>query len=128
MLAKTWNRKTMISFPRRGGLIEEERMVFLWRVALLLLLSSIPSIAGGKEANIGHGVICDKPEQAERFVTLRTEGRDTEVALRYVNDEAQNPRACGVAIVAFTPTESVLQKIIHGQVVSIVAITIVAVS
>ena len=45
-------------------------------------------------------------------------------ALRTVNDEAQNPRACGVALVIFTYREARAHKVMQGKSIDIVEITV----
>jgi hypothetical protein len=85
--------------------------------------------AGGpvqKAMAVGAGIICNTSEQVQRFVTLRANGAETSGAVQAVNDEAHDPRACGVAVVAFTPDEKVEDTSAQGKVVSIVRITIVA--
>src|SRR5262245_16772017 len=56
---------------------------------------------GAEGINVGRGIICDKPEQAQRFLALRSSGNQTMQALQAVNTEAANPHACGEAMVAF---------------------------
>ena len=73
---------------------------------------------------LGRGVICDTPQQAERFATLRSGGKDTEVALRAVNDEIKVGRACGLASVLFTGGEPVARLSMMGRSVSILEITV----
>src|SRR6266702_4170543 len=91
---------------------EETKMSSLLRVALLLALSCLPSKADEQDVNrqdmtknIGRGLLCDTSQQAERFVTLRNDGKEVEVALQNVNEEAHKSNACGIALVVFTGGE-----------------------
>ena len=78
------------------------------------------------ETTVGVGLICDTSEQAVRFVALRDQGSEAEQAMQTVNSEAQKPRACGVAAVAFIPDQTVELKIMHGKLVRIMRINVVA--
>jgi hypothetical protein len=75
---------------------------------------------------IGVGVICNTPEQAERLVGLRVDGTDVDHAISLVNDEAHDPRACGVAAVAFMSDKMVGMKNVQGKLVQIMRINVVA--
>ena len=61
------------------------------------------------QSGVGLGMICDTPEQTDRFLALRNGGADTDKAAATVNAEARDPRACGKALVAFRMEEE-LQK------------------
>lgn len=78
------------------------------------------------QATIGVGLICDTSEQATRFVALRAAGTEPEQAMQTVNTEAQKPRACGVAAIAFVPDQTVGLKAIGGRLVRILRINVVA--
>jgi hypothetical protein len=95
------------------------------RIALLLLLSS-PAIAEEQTMAVGSGVLCDTPQQAERFATLRSDGKDTEVALQAVNNEISG--ACGFGLVIFTESVLVAQLSVNGRPVSVVKITVHAIN
>ena len=75
---------------------------------------------------IGVGIICNTPGQMERLVGLRNDGKETERAVIAVNDEAKDPRACGVAAVAFMSDKMVDMKNVRGKLVQIVRINVVA--
>lgn len=105
-----------------------------WAVATagLLLCGAAQAEEQGKQAPdkdevaLGVGLICNTSEQMQRYVTLRADGAETNRALRAVNDEAHDPRACGLAAVAFMADETVETKSMQGKIVSIVRISIVA--
>ena len=77
---------------------------YLALFALSSLFAGAPAAAGkgtalSDEAVIGTGLICDTQEQVERFVSLY-EG-DIPDSVKKVNDAEGNPRACGVATMAY---------------------------
>jgi len=75
---------------------------------------------------VGQGIICDTQQQAERYVELRDGGAAAVKALHAVNEEAENPTACGAAMVAFTGGKPLTEKALQGKTVMIVKIFIVA--
>lgn len=81
---------------------------------------------GSDQVVIGIGIICNTSAQAEQFVGLRADGAETARAMSVVNQEAKDPRACGVATVAFMSDKTVTIKTIQGKLVSIVRINVVA--
>jgi hypothetical protein len=78
------------------------------------------------QAAIGVGIICNTPEQAGRFVGLRAEGNDPAKAIAAVNAEVHDPRACGVAAVAFMRNQIVATRTMGDRLVQIVRINVVA--
>ena len=87
-----------------------------------ILLSAAPltaQVAKPHDINVGRGIICDTPEQAQRFVKLRYGGTETVAALESINKDA-NTRACGNAMVAFR-VEPVQSASAEGQRVDVVA-------
>lgn len=81
---------------------------------------------GGAQAAIGVGIICNTPEQAGRFVSLRAEGKDPGKAIAGVNAEVHDARACGVAAVAFMRDQTVATRAMGDRLVQIVRINVVA--
>ena len=75
---------------------------------------------------IGVGIICNTSEQVERYVDLRDRGAESTGAVKAVNDEARDPRACGVAVIAFRPEAKVEDRNAQGKLMSIMRITVVA--
>jgi hypothetical protein len=88
-------------------------------------LTSLPDQTG-IEPVVGVGVICNTSEQAEQFISLREEGQDITPAVAKVNERAQDPRACGVAAIAFVPDKTLETKSMAGRLVRIVRINVVA--
>lgn len=78
------------------------------------------------QSGVGQGIICDTPAQAERYVALRDGGSEAPAALSKVNAEANDPQACGAAVIAFTKGEPLAEKNMQGRAVTIVRVTIVA--
>ena len=78
------------------------------------------------EPLIGVGVICNTNDQAEQYISLRQTGQDLTPAVAKVNAQAQEPRACGVAAIAFVPDEILGTKTMGGRLVKIVRVNVVA--
>lgn len=75
---------------------------------------------------VGVGIICNTPEQMQRLVGLRMGGVEVARAVQAVNAEAKDPRACGIAAVAFTPDKMVDMKSVQGKLVQIMRISVLA--
>ena len=105
-------------------------------VAALLLVAAIvpasaqsiraPSHDGIGDPGVGVVIICNTPEQAERFVSLRGGGSAVKLALVAVNTEARDMGACGVAAVAFLRDQTLKTRPMGDRLVQIVRINIVA--
>ena len=78
------------------------------------------------EPVIGIGVICDTNEQAEQYISFRAGGVGMTPAVAKVNEGAHQPRACGVAAVAFVPDKTMTTKTVDGRLMRIVRINVVA--
>ncbi len=100
----------------------------------LLLGLTMAMLAGGvaqarpadDSTKIGVGMICDSEAQAARFLELRASGRKADDAMAVVNREARNPKACGLAAIAFTQDAMLGSKPIDNQLVQVVRISIMA--
>ena len=79
-----------------------------------------------KSPTVGVGVICDTAEQVERLVSLQTVGTPPERAILVVNQEASNPRACGVAATAFVPGKALANYSVSGGTIRVLEITVFA--
>jgi hypothetical protein len=66
-------------------------------------------------------------EQVERFVGLRGNGADVAVALQTVNRESHDSTACNIALVAFTDSKPIAERVIQGKLASVVQIIVQAV-
>ena len=86
--------------------------------------SSRPPANG--DAAIGVGIICNTPEQAEQFVSLRSKGAAPDKAMNSVNANARSDRACGVAAIAYIRDQTVDIRKLQNQLVQIVRINVVA--
>ena len=67
-------------------------------------------ITSNNTPSVGVGMICNTPEQAKQFLELRAKGVVADQAMKKVNEDAQNPRACGIAAIAFVPDKMVDAK------------------
>lgn len=97
-------------------------------VAMLLTAGSAVGAQspGNDGTKVGVGMICDSQEQAARFLELRATGRKADEAMAAVNKEAHNPKACGLAAIAFTQDAMVDSKSVDNQLVQVVRIRILA--
>jgi hypothetical protein len=75
---------------------------------------------------IGMGVICNTSDQAEHYVRLRAGGTDVIPAVIVVNEQARDPKACGLAAVAFQRDKTIEAKSMQGKLVTIVRISVLA--
>ena len=100
-----------------------------WSLALAPMLFTAPAGAlSGAPGNVsvGSAIICDTSEQARRFVTLRNDGSEAVQALQVINKEANNPTACGPAVVAFRTGETIKSERMDGKLVKVVKVTVLA--
>ncbi len=89
--------------------------------------SQDPAMPQGKtDAAVGVGVICDTSEQAEAYLRLRADGTDITPAMHRVNAAVRQPRACGIAAIAFIRHETLDSKTVNGKLVQIVRINVIA--
>jgi hypothetical protein len=75
---------------------------------------------------VGIGVICNTNKQAEDYVQLRARGRDLTLAMNQVNAQATDPKACGVAAVAYKRGKTMDTKLMNDKMVQIVEINVLA--
>jgi hypothetical protein len=78
------------------------------------------------DAAVGVGVICNTQEEAKQFVDLRSHGAAPDQAVKTVNKNAMDERACGVAAVAYIHDGTVDTSKLDNNLVQIVRITVVA--
>jgi hypothetical protein len=95
----------------------------LWG-ATLTTVSAAPN--EDSNVSIGIGVVCNTSEQMHRLVGLRMDGAEIPRAVKVVNSEAKDPRACGVAAVAFMSDKMIDIQAVRGKMVQIVRISVVA--
>jgi hypothetical protein len=100
------------------------------QIPIVVMLSCLPATAQEENASkaqeklkIGQGVVCDTPQQVERYVALRGDGAETTIALQTVNDEA-HVSACSVALVLFSAGERVGGLTAQGRLLSIIQIRV----
>jgi hypothetical protein len=104
------------------------------QVPIVFMLSCLPVMAQEdgpsktqEKIEIGQGVVCDTLHQVERYVALRGNGAESNIALRTINDEAHVP-VCSVALVMFTAGERVGGLAAQGRLLSIIQIKVLAFS
>jgi hypothetical protein len=107
-------------------------MRFSLELPIVLLLTCLPAKAqedlppkAPDKIEIGQGVICDTPQQVERYVSLRGNGTETNVALQTVNEEAHVP-VCSVARVMFSAGARIAGFSLQGRLLSIIQINVLA--
>jgi hypothetical protein len=105
-------------------------MRFSVQASIIAMFSCLPAQAQEnlpaqppEKVEVGRGVICDTLQQVLRYVALRGNGNETNVALRTVNDEA-HVAACSVAQVMFTAGERVGGLTVQGRLLSIMQINV----
>ena len=79
-----------------------------------------------EDITVGIGIICNTSAQMQRLIGLRNTGQQAERAVKVVNNEAKDPRACGIAAVAYVTGKMVDMKNVQGRLVQIVRIDVVA--
>jgi hypothetical protein len=110
------------------------RLSWAATAAMVALCSTMAGTANADFSNpdddggvaIGIGIICNTSEQMIRLIGMRNNGTDMDAAVIAVNHEAKDPRACGVAAVAFMSDKMVEMKNVQGKLVQIVRINVVA--
>jgi hypothetical protein len=85
-----------------------------------------PRPPGGDDFIVGVGVICNTGEQAEHYLRLRAGGAQLLRAVDTVNQQAREPRACGMAAVAFRRDKTMDTQRLNGKLVSVVRISVMA--
>ena len=79
-----------------------------------------------KTTAVGVGLICNTSEQAEHFVEMRAKGTEAKEAVAAINEQAHDPRACGLAAIAFVPEKTEQAKPVADKLMQIVQINVVA--
>ncbi len=105
------------------------RIVWMTAAAALLVCGIARAEAPARDdgsAAVGVGIICNTPEQAKRFIALQLKGRKPRAAMRMVNAEAKDARACGVAAVAFIRDRTIDTEAMRDRLVQVVRINVVA--
>ena len=110
------------------------RLTWAAAAAALALWSTLPGNARAEAVNpgeddnvvIGIGIICNTSDQMRQLVSQRIGGAEIDHAIRVVNNGAKDPRACGVAAVAYLSDKMVDMKNVNGKLVQIVRINVLA--
>ena len=69
-------------------------------------IAAEPASVNSGGIQIGTGVICDTQDEVTHFVQLMSE-HDAHRAMLTVNQAAANPAACGMATIAFEPSQDI---------------------
>jgi hypothetical protein len=85
-----------------------------------------PAETPADNPSVGVGMICNTAEQAEHYIALRAKGAEIQLAANAVNAEAHNPRACGVAAIAFIRGEVLGSKTVDGREWQVVRVNVIA--
>jgi hypothetical protein len=120
-------------------------VAFLWRLFFVFSLFCIPLGATAQEnesaaqqpsaetpqpdaktAKTGVGIVCNTPQQIERYLKLHIAGAEPSDALATVNTEAHNPTACGIVATAFVETKEISKVSISSGILRLVQITVLA--
>ena len=113
-------------------------MAFFWRLFFVVTLFCIPLGATAQEnrsavqqpdangAKTGVGIVCNTPQQIERYLNLHIAGAEPSAALATVNAEAQNSTACGIVDSAFVETREISKVSISSGFLRLVKITVLA--
>jgi hypothetical protein len=107
------------------------RLTLTAAVAAFLLSGGMAARAddlavGGDQPSVGVGMICNTSDQAEQFLALQAKGSKADAAMKTVNAQAKNPRACGVAAIAFIRDKTLDTKTVKNKLVQVVRINILA--
>jgi hypothetical protein len=62
---------------------------------------------GRDNVKYGFGIICDSAPQVERYLRLSNGDASLQDAVHIVNTESKNPKACGLAAIAFVADEQI---------------------
>ena len=92
----------------------------------LTSLPARPALQAQVQPAVGIGVICNTSRQAEQYVSLRARGQAVTPAMTAVNRRARQPRACGIAAIAYLRGQTLDTKPVNGKLVQIVRINVVA--
>ena len=105
-------------------------MRFFLQAPIVAMLFCLPAKAqedrpskAQEKIEVGQGVICDTLQQVERYVALRGNGTETNVALETLNDGA-HLAVCTVALVMFSASARVADLTVQGKLLSIIQINV----
>jgi hypothetical protein len=109
--------------------------MLIWGAAALLFAGGVaradqaatqPNAPGNNGATVGVGMICNTADQAKQFLNLRAKGADARQAMTAVNQQAHEPRACGVAAVAYIRDQTLATQAVNDKLLQIVRINVIA--
>ena len=71
-------------------------------------------------------MVCNTPEQAQRYLDLRAGGVSADDAMKRINDDAHDARACGVAAIAFKRDKMLRAHAVENKLFEVVQINVLA--
>ena len=96
------------------------------RLASLILLPILALPLRAQDVQVGTALVCDTRQQVERFVALYD--GDFDAAVRTVNAEVQDPRACAMASMTYLvspPLSTERHKDVTFQIVQIIVVGVI---
>jgi hypothetical protein len=79
------------------------------------------------DVQVGVGVVCDTGDQVKRFAALSDQEGDVALAIRTVNNEADNPAACAQVVAAFVRGKDIGEVHRDHDSLAVAEITILAI-
>lgn len=79
-----------------------------------------------EQPSVGIGMICNTPDQAQQYLTMRAEGVAADQAMKRINDDAQDAHACGVAAIAFKRDKMLQAHPVENKLLEVVQINVLA--
>ncbi len=76
--------------------------------------------------HVGIGIICNTSSEAQAYVNLRARGTEIMDAVNSVNEESDDPKACGLAAIAYQRDKTMATESLDGKLVDIVRVNVLA--
>lgn len=83
-------------------------------------------VPNASDLHVGIGVICNTQQQAANYVKLRARGSEISMAMNSVNRQSKDPKACGLAAIAYKRDKTMESTGLNGKVVDIVRVDVLA--
>ena len=99
-------------------------LIFLF--AAVSIFSFMPATSTAQEITVGAGLLCDHPEELERYFALYHKGDSAKALIDRINHEA-GQSACEMVTVAYVPGEKIKTIPIDNGFGAIVKVAIVGV-
>jgi len=99
-------------------------LIFLF--AAVSISALMPATSSAQEIAVGAGLVCDHPEELERYIALHHKGDSAKALIDTINHEA-GQSACEMVTVAYVPGEKIKTIPIDDGFGAIVKIAIVGI-